>query len=305
MAISRAIAATSGQVRRAPTSVYPWPAVPDDCGSVVEGPIVGRPVRKSPSMSATLQSSDPNRFARELFDGLPDRYDKMAELLSVGQNGRWRRAMLRRVVPGAPPLVLDVASGTAGVAIQLVRRSPTTRVIAVDLSIDMVQRGKRNVHKAQLSRHVDLTVGRAEQLPFPDASFDALTFTHLLRYVADPGATLRELGRVVKPGGTMASLDFLVPPNKFWRTGWWPFTRWVLPVAGSIAGGREWFEVGRFLGPSISRHYRSYSPGWHIEAWRSAGFVDVGFRPMSLGSGLVMWGTRAGGAASAGEISQR
>jgi demethylmenaquinone methyltransferase/2-methoxy-6-polyprenyl-1,4-benzoquinol methylase len=140
-----------------------------------------------------------------------------------------------------------------------------------------------------------LVAGRAEELPFADATFDGLTFTYLLRYVDDPAATLAELARVVKPGGPVASLEFYVPPNPFWRLWWWLFTRLVLPVAGLVSGGREWARVGRFLGPNISGHYRRYPLEWTVEAWGKAGFDAVGTRIMSLGGGLVMWGTRAGG----------
>ena len=137
-----------------------------------------------------------------------------------------------------------------------------------------------------------MVAGRAEQLPFPDRTFDALTFTYLLRYVDDPQATLRELARVVKPGATVASLEFFLPPNRFWRVMWWFYTRLLLPVGGLLTGGREWFRVGRFLGPNISGHYRKYPLSWTEEAWRQAGFENVGVRVMSLGGGLVMWGTR-------------
>ena len=128
---------------------------------------------------------------------------------------------------------------------------------------------------------------------FLTATFDALTFTYLLRYVEDPEATLRELARVVKPGGSVASLEFLLPPNPFWRVMWWLYTRIVLPAGGFVTGGREWFRVGRFLGPNISAHYRKYPVSWTEDAWCQAGFEDVGVRVMSLGGGLVMWGTRS------------
>lgn len=240
------------------------------------------------------QSSDPNRIARELFDALPDRYDRLAEVLSFGQNGRWRRAAVDHIVPAAPALVLDVASGTAGVAIQLARRT-SAKVVGLDLTEEMLRRGQRNVEAVGLAERVSLTIGKAEELPFPDAVFDALTFTYLLRYVADPQVTLEELARVVRPGGAVASLEFFVPPNRFWRFWWWLFTRFVLPAAGWVTGGREWFGVGRFLGPSISGHYRRYPLSWHVEAWEKAGFAEVGVRIMSLGGGLVMWGTKARG----------
>ncbi len=232
-----------------------------------------------------------NRFAQELFTPLPGRYDRLAEVLSFGQNARWRRTMIDRVVPRAPARVLDVATGTAGVALQLATRTPAG-VIGVDLTPAMLKTGRRRILAHGAWDRVQLVAGRGEQLPFPDAAFDALTFTYLLRYVDDPQATLRELARVVRPGGTAASLEFMVPPRRFWRAWWWLYTRLVLPVGGLVAGGRAWFEVGRFLGPNISAHYQQFPVAWTVEAWRTAGFDDIQVRLMSLGGGLVMSGTR-------------
>jgi demethylmenaquinone methyltransferase/2-methoxy-6-polyprenyl-1,4-benzoquinol methylase len=236
---------------------------------------------------------DPNRFAQELFDGLPDHYDRLAEVLSFGQNGRWRRAMVDAVVDGGhdPGLVLDVAAGTAGVSIELARRT-SGRVVGIDLTEQMLRRGRANVAAAGLTARIPLTVGRAELLPFPDATFDALTFTYLLRYVGDPAATLRELVRVLKPGAPMANLEFLVPSNPFWHSCWWVYTRVGLPAAGRLAG-RDWYEVGRFLGPSISTHYRDHPLTETVAQWRRAGMTGVTVREMSLGGGLVMWGRKA------------
>lgn len=231
-------------------------------------------------------------FAQELFTGLPAHYDLLAEVLSFGQNGRWRRAMVDQIVPATPHRILDVATGTAGVALQIARRTPG-RVVGVDLTEAMLRRGQQNVRRKGAQSRIQLVAGSADQLPFPDDAFDALTFTYLLRYVADPAATLRELARVVKPGGPVASLEFHVPPQPFWRFWWWLYTRTLLPAAGRLAG-RSWFEVGRFLGPNISEHYRRYPLSWTVDAWREAGFVDVGVRIMSLGGGLVMWSRKGG-----------
>jgi demethylmenaquinone methyltransferase / 2-methoxy-6-polyprenyl-1,4-benzoquinol methylase len=242
----------------------------------------------------TLPATARNRFAQRLFTPLPARYDRLAELLSFGQNGRWRRAMVDQVVPGGGARILDVASGTAGVALQLAARTSAT-VVGVDLTEPMLRQGRRNVAAAGQSGRIALVAGRAEQLPFPDAAFDALTFTYLLRYVDDPVQTLRELARVVRPGGAVASLEFAVPPGLVWHPAWWLYTRLLLPAGGLLTGGREWYEVGKFLGPSISGHYRRYPIPWTVRAWQQAGFEQVGFRVMSLGGGLVMWGTRASG----------
>ena len=239
-------------------------------------------------------AGDRNRFAQRLFTPLPRRYDRLAEILSMGQNGRWRRALIDRIVPSHPGSVLDVASGTAGVAIQLAART-SAKVVGVDLTEAMLVQGRNNVVAAGLSDQIQLVVGQAEHLPFADDAFDALSFTYLLRYVDDPSATLCELARVVKPGGVMASLDFFVPPNPFWRFLWWLYTRLLLPLGGLMTGGREWFEVGRFLGPNISEHYDRHPLKSIEDSWRRAGFQDVGVRIMSLGGGVVMWGIRGRG----------
>ncbi|MGN6680116.1 MAG: class I SAM-dependent methyltransferase [Streptosporangiaceae bacterium] len=239
-------------------------------------------------------SAERNSFAQDLFTPLPARYDRLAEILSFGQNGRWRRAMVGQIGSVPDGVVLDVASGTAGVAIQLAERAGA-RVLGVDLTEQMLRRGKSNVTAAGKSGRISLVAGRAEQLPLPDGSVDALTFTYLLRYVDDPQATLAELARVLRPGGRVASLEFCVPPAPFWRAAWWLYTRLLLPLGGLLTGGREWLVVGRFLGPNISKHYRRYPVSWTEQAWRDAGFTDVGIRLMSLGGGLVMWGTRSGG----------
>jgi demethylmenaquinone methyltransferase / 2-methoxy-6-polyprenyl-1,4-benzoquinol methylase len=239
-----------------------------------------------------VTTRDPNEFAQDLFDGLPRRYDALAEVLSFGQNGRWRAEMVRHVEQDAPRSVLDVATGTAGVALELARRTPA-RVTGLDLTYAMLGRGRERIARAGATDRIQLVAGQAERLPFRDATFDALTFTYLLRYVADPAATLRELARVLKPGAPIASLEFAVPGNAFWRAWWWGYTRLVLPVGGYLTGGREWAAVGRFLGPNISAHYRRYPVSWTVQAWADAGLVDVVARPMSLGGGLVMWGRKA------------
>ncbi len=249
-----------------------------------------------PARAVDLSRAQPNTFARQLFDGLPRRYDVLEAVLSFGQNHRWRTAMVDAVVSATPTprRVLDVATGTAGVALMLAGRSGAD-VVGIDLTEQMLRGGRDRVQRAGRTDRIRLLCGRAEQLPFPDATFDAMTFTYLLRYVADPAATVRELARVVRPGGTIASLEFFVPPPPVWLPLWRLYTRLVLPIGGFAGGGRAWATVGRFLGPSIEEHYRRYPLDSHIAMWEAAGLVDVHARPMSLGGGLVMWGRKADG----------
>jgi demethylmenaquinone methyltransferase / 2-methoxy-6-polyprenyl-1,4-benzoquinol methylase len=197
--------------------------------------------------------SESTRQARELFAPLGPTYDRYGSLLSFGQDPRWRRFLVSRVPPDAQR-VLDV-------------------------------------ERAGLAARIELRESRAEQLPFAAAEFDALTFTYLLRYVDDPAATLRELARVVRPGGVVGMLEFAVPRG-IWRPLWELYVRVGLPLAGrAVSPG--WHEVGRFLGPSIRSFYAEHPPGALLALWREAGLADVQARRLSLGGGVVVWGTRA------------
>lgn len=241
-----------------------------------------------------MQPTGPNNFARALFGGLPDRYDTLAEILSFGQHSRWRQAMVGTVCASSPGRALDVATGPAGVALALARRCGAW-VAGVDITPQMLRAGARNIAKSRQPDRVSLTLGRAEELPFPDGTFDAVMFTYLLRYVAGPEETLRELVRVAKPGAVVASIEFYVPDGPIWGPLWLAYSRVLLPALGYVLGGREWWEVGKFLGPSISAHYRRYPLSWHISAWEKAGVGEVKAKPMSLGGGLVMWGYKLHG----------
>jgi demethylmenaquinone methyltransferase / 2-methoxy-6-polyprenyl-1,4-benzoquinol methylase len=232
-------------------------------------------------------------FTKRLFSPLPARYDRLEEILSMGQNARWRREMVDHVVADNPKLVLDIATGTAGVALQVEGRTGA-RVVGIDLTRAMLEEGKRRVSRASRRDSISLILGDADQMPFEDQTFDALSFTYLLRYVPDPGATLREIARVVRPGGAIASLEFMRPPSRFWHAWWVLYTRLVLPAGGFVTGGKPWFSVGRFLGPNISGHYERYPLDQTVAMWEKAGIENVCYRLMSLGGGLVMWGRRSG-----------
>lgn len=238
-----------------------------------------------------MAASPENTFAAGLFEGLPARYDRLAEVLSLGQNGKWRHELVRHIARANPARILDVATGTAGVAIAMAHATHA-EIVGVDLSEPMLGVGRKRVYDAGLDQRIRLQEARAEALPFADASFDAVAFTYLLRYVADPSATLRELARVLRPTGVMASLDFFVPPSPLWRAPWWLYTRALMPSAGYALGGRAWWRTGRFLGPNIEAFYRRWPIDRIFEAWREAGMVDVEARVMSLGGGMVMWGRK-------------
>jgi demethylmenaquinone methyltransferase/2-methoxy-6-polyprenyl-1,4-benzoquinol methylase len=223
--------------------------------------------------------------ARTLFAPLGPTYDRYAALLSFGQDPRWRRFLVSRIEAAPRDTVLDVATGTGAVARELLAQKQCT-VVGLDQSPEMLAEARR-----RLPPSVVLMEGRAEELPFPDAAFDALTFTYLLRYVEDPAAVLEELARVVRPGGTIAGLEFAVP-HGVWRPLWELYVRVGLPGAGRVISP-GWGEVGSFLGPSIRGFYENYPEERLLELWWDAGIRDVRARRLSLGGGIVTWGRRA------------
>jgi demethylmenaquinone methyltransferase/2-methoxy-6-polyprenyl-1,4-benzoquinol methylase len=190
--------------------------------------------------------------------------------------------------------VLDVATGTGAVALELVRQHGC-RVVGVDQSPEMLAEARRRVgsdvevHLRHGTR-VEVVEASADSLPFADGEFDGLTFTYLLRYVADPAATLQELARVVRPGGTIGGLEFGVPPLA-WRLPWELYVRAGLPAAGAVIGG-GWREVGSFLGPSIRDFYARWPLPRLEDAWRAAGMERVSTYRLSFGAGVVTWGRR-------------
>ena len=226
--------------------------------------------------------SERHSHARTLFAPLGPNYDRVGARLSFGQDPRWREAMVSRV-PGDGGTVLDVATGRGLVAEQL--RARGHRVTGLDQSPEMLA-----VARQRFGDRVELVQASATRIPFPNASFDHLTFTYLLRYVDDPGTTLAELARVVRPGGTIASLEFGVPRG-IWRPLWEIYVGVGLPAAGRVIS-RGWYEVGRFLGPSIRGFYEEWPLERQLELWREAGITDVRARRMSLGGGVVIWGIR-------------
>ena len=238
-------------------------------------------------------TSSPTADARRIFTGIGGTYDRAGALLSIGQDRRWRRALVGSLGARPGEVVLDVATGTGLVAHEVERRYGC-RVVGLDQSADMLAAASpRNGHLSGLVR------GRAERLPFADGSFDHVTFTYLLRYVDDPAATLRELARVLRPGGRFAALEFGIPGGPLYPL-WVLYTRVGLPLIGRLFSSR-WGAVGAFLGPSIERFYRAHPQSAIDRYWRDAGLCDIRSRRMSFGAGVVMSGTKEipGGGATA------
>lgn len=224
---------------------------------------------------------------RGVFTPIARDYDRPALVLSLFRYRAWHRYLLSRLRLAPGSRVLDVATGTGALALDLLKR-PGIEVVGCDVTRAML-RGAQDRSMAS-AVDLDLVECTAEAPPFRDGTFDALTFAYLLRYVDDVPGTLAALARLLKPGGVMASLDFAVPRGA-WHPLWLLYTGVVLPAAGRLYS-REWQSVGAFLGPNIRDFYRRWPEEQLIAAWRDAGFRKVRARRLTLGGAIVIHGTR-------------
>jgi len=250
---------------------------------------------KGEEQRASLVESHPadpvsRTLAQDLFDGVAHSYDTWAQALTFFQYLRWRRFLVSQMALRPRNLVLDVCTGTAGVALEIANHH-NGQIVGLDVSHLMLEAGLRAVEKKSLDGRVQLIQGRAEHLPFPDETFDTVVFTYLLRYVQDPNATIRELSRVLKPSGELLSLEFGIPEALWVRTIWLIYNRVVMPVM-TIPVSRGWHRLGCFLGPNISDFCQRYPVDRIAAIWRDNGIPLVETRRLFQGVAIVMWGTK-------------
>jgi demethylmenaquinone methyltransferase/2-methoxy-6-polyprenyl-1,4-benzoquinol methylase len=221
-----------------------------------------------------------NNVAIRLFAPIAPNYDRWSALLSLGQDPRWRREMVDGLDLPSGARVLDVAAGTGLITGLLEARG--YKVLPLDISREMLNGARQ--------RSGTVVLATAEALPFRDATFDGLTFGYLLRYVKEPLETMRELARVIRPGGSIGMVEFGRPRGIF-GPPWWLYTRVGLPIVG-LAAGTGWSRVGVFLGPSIDRFHRDLPVGSTKAFWESAGFAAVQVAERSLRGGMIIWARR-------------
>lgn len=219
-------------------------------------------------MSAADQDKNPEAVAA-MFDETAGRYDAMNSVLSLGQSHLWRYQMTKAVAPKPGEQILDVAAGTGTSAAPMQRKGAV--VTCLDLSAGMIAEGKR--------RHPELEFvqGSAEQLPFADASFDAVTISFGLRNVQHPEVALAEFHRVLVPGGRLVVCEFSQPPVEAVNKAYGLYSKTVMPVVSKLASNPESYD---YLTESIE--------GWMApealsRAIRTAGFTRVAYRRLTLG----------------------
>lgn len=246
------------------------------------------PRHESKIGSETLASTG-NILARRLFAGVASGYDFWAEMFSLLQYSHWRRVLLATLRPWPGEHILDVSTGTGAVALDLARAG--CKVTGLDISRAMLTEGVRRARAGRLVDSIRFVEGSAEALPFRSQTFDAVSFTFLLRYVNDPQETMREIARVVSPGGRVSMLEFGVPTPIVAHWLWSLYVHLLMPGIGKLAPG-GWPELSVFLGPNILNFICRHPVEKIARHWREAGLIDVHFYPLSFGGAFVMTGRK-------------
>jgi demethylmenaquinone methyltransferase/2-methoxy-6-polyprenyl-1,4-benzoquinol methylase len=222
-----------------------------------------------------------------MFSAIAPRYDFLNRLLSAGRDRCWRREAIRTTAIPSRGRLLDICTGTADMALEAARQFPDARIVGVDFSRPMIALGTAKVERARLSDRITLQVAPAEALPFPDESFDATTVAFGLRNVPDRLRGLREMHRILRPGGCAVILEFTTPPSPVFSGLYHGYFRHVLPWIGRLVSGHP--SAYSYLPASVA----DFPTPDGLTAWmHEAGFAAVSYRLLTGGIVTIHVGRR-------------
>lgn len=221
----------------------------------------------------------------EMFDDISPRYDFLNHLLSFHIDKTWRRKTSQWVAHDHPASILDVATGTADLAIRMAKDCPSSQIIGIDLSEKMLEIGKKKITNKQLGNRIKLQIGDAEQIPFPDSTFDAVTTAFGVRNFEHLEQGLEEMFRITKDKGTVAVLEFSHPEKGFIRKPYQCYSRHILPFVGRIISSHH--AAYRYLPDTIEAFPKAEI---FMNLLKKAGFSEVGKKEYSGGIATLYYG---------------
>ncbi|MCB9459153.1 MAG: ubiquinone/menaquinone biosynthesis methyltransferase [Anaerolineaceae bacterium] len=234
---------------------------------------------------AHLTGKERADYVQNMFDRIARRYNLMNRLMTFGQDMSWRRFVIQRAQLPQNGALLDLATGTGDIAFEALRHAPNATVVGGDFSLGMMQVGMHLKYGDQ----VGWTGADAMNLPYRDASFDAVVSGYLVRNVIDISRTLEEQKRVLKPGGRIVILDTSPPPNNLLKPFILMHLKYGIPIMGRIIGGKEAADAYTYL-PESTQKFKT--PDELATLMREAGFVNVAYKAFMFGTMAVHWGEK-------------
>ena len=237
----------------------------------------------------TVSGAGPSRDdVWKMFNRISPRYDLLNRLLSFGRDVSWRKKMARYLPAGDQLHVLDVATGTADVILSLFRHNPRVfRAVGVDMAERMLEIGRQKIYEHYLEKVVELQRADATRLPFPDNLFDAVTIAFGIRNLSDVVKGLREMWRVVKPGGRVLILEFSLPARKWIRQLYLLYFRHVLPRVGGWLSGDSY--AYRYLNETVENFPYGES---FCQLLEEVHFQNIRMKPLTFGVATLYYGEK-------------
>jgi demethylmenaquinone methyltransferase/2-methoxy-6-polyprenyl-1,4-benzoquinol methylase len=213
----------------------------------------------------------------QMFDSISHRYDFLNHLLSFGIDRGWRKKVRRSLQLHQPHRILDVATGTGDLAIELAKMGDVS-ILGVDISKGMLQMGDQKIVKLNLTDKIKLLQADSENLPFQDNEFDAVTVSFGVRNFENLESGLKEMLRVLKPGGRLAVLEFSKPSNKLVGLLYWFYFKNVLPFIGKLFSKSS--NAYTYLPESVSKFPEKEA---FSKIAKNCGFTAVNYTPLTFG----------------------
>ena len=212
-----------------------------------------------------------------MFNDIAPRYDFLNHFLSMGIDIRWRKKVRRLIAPTQPKYILDVATGTGDLAIELAKLKPE-KITGIDIAANMLEIGKEKLKTRKLDQMIELLLGDSEDIPFDDNSFDAVTVAFGVRNFEDLQKGLREMHRVLKPGGMVAILEFSKPKAFPFRQIYNFYFKYILPGLGQAVSKNK--EAYTYLPESVSAFPEDKA---FIKELAKAGYADAAQKRLTMG----------------------
>jgi len=223
----------------------------------------------------------------QMFSQIAHSYDRANHMLSFNRDRAWRRIVVQQAAPKPGERLLDLCTGTGDVAIEFAKACPKIEIVGLDLSQEMLRVAQKKLAQLSLDHRVQLVQGDALELPFAENSFEIVTIAFGLRNLPDRTRVLKEIHRVLSPGGRAFIVEFSLPQSSLVRLVYLPYLRYIVPIVGGmVSGSRAPYE---YLRNSIE-HFPDRAQ--ILAELYEAGFRPVGYRDLTCGVATLYWGEK-------------